>query len=51
METQKKYLKKYYLKEHTLWMMDISHLPSAMLAKKQPKITYRPKVEVDASIL
>jgi putative transposase len=49
-KTQKEYLKKYYWKEHTLWTDDIFHLLSAMLAKKQPEITYGTRGEVDTYI-
>jgi hypothetical protein len=50
MENSKRVFEKYYCKEHDNSVKEISHLLLAMLAQKQPKITYGTRVEVDACI-
>jgi hypothetical protein len=49
-ETQKEYLKNAVGKCIYYGVRDISRLLSVMLAKKQSKITYRTRVEVDAYV-
>jgi hypothetical protein len=48
MENLKNYLKIYCCKEHTLKSEGYFNLLSIILAKKQPKIAYGTRVEVDA---
>jgi len=49
-KAQKEYLEKYYWGENTLRVMDILHLLSETLAKRQQIITYVIRVEVEAHI-